>query len=500
MASPLDQMPDMISKMGAGSGTNTKKMVQDLVQAERAPTEKRLNQRKQEVQQELSALGKMRSAMSQFRDAVKGLGEADAYSGVKAESSDDGVASISAQRGALPGRHTVQVEQLAQGQRLATPSGAFEERSATLGSGRLTLVNGRGEEQTVRIGEEQSKLPGVRDAINEQAEGVRASIVDDGEGPRLVLSTQESGAGNALQQIRVAPSEGGEQQAGGESPAGEEGGGSESGLGRLAALRYSAEQEAEGQQGAPGGGMEQLQPAADAVAVIDGMRVREESNKLEGALQGATLELQGKGRAQVSVEQKTGLAEKNIQGLIEAYNKVQGQLDQLSAYDPESEQAAPLQGDATVRSLSSQLSRALTAPVPALGDEPPQSLGDLGVKTERDGSLSLDSARLQEAVGQHPQQVTRLMTDPESGVVARVQGVLKDALGRDSVLDMRKEGLQDRLEGISEEREELDERMAQREEQLREQFSSMNSRVAELNKTSDFLESRLANSKQGGKE
>lgn len=492
MASPLDQMPDMISKMGVGAGTNTKQMVQDLVQAERAPTEKRLNQRKQEVQQELSGLGKMRSAMSQFRDAVKGLGEAGAYSGVKAESSDSSVASLSAQDDALPGQHTVRVEQLAQGQRLATPSGAFEERSEALGTGRLTLVDGRGEEQRVRIGEEQSTLSGVRDAINEQADGVRASIVDDGEGPRLVLSTQESGAGNAIQRIRVAPSEGGEPASG------QAEGGGEGGVGQLAALRYGAEQGA-GEQAPPASGMEQLQAAADAVAVIDGMRVRQDANKLEGALQGATLELQGKGEAQVSVEEQSGLAEKNIQGLVDAYNKLRSQLSQLSAYDPESGQAAALQGDATLRSLDSQLSRALTAPVPALAGEPLQSLGDLGVGTERDGSLSLDSARLQEAVDQHPQLVTRLMTDTESGVIARAQEVLKDALGRDSVLDMRKEGLQDRLEGISEERQELDERMAQREEQLREQFSNMNSRVAELNQTSDFLKSRLAGMNQGGK-
>ena len=473
MVSPLDQMPDMPSQMGVGSGIDTNKMVKDLVQAERAPTEQRLARREEELQEKISALGQARGAIDEFQQSIQGLSDPGAYSGIDAESSNPEVVGISAGEEARPGQYEVEVEQRARTQRLATATGVFEDSSDAVGVGRLTLVAGSGQEQVIEIGEEQSSLLGIRDAINQQTEGLRASIVDDGGGPRLAIATEATGEENAIAQIRAeeAPLEG-EPEAPG-----------------LGVLQFNA-QDAQGQP-LPGA-FEEIRPANDASVVIDGMRVTRAENRIEGAIEGVTLDIQEEGRARINIQEQTGLAEENVQRLVEAYNQVRGAVNQLTAYDPDTQQAGPLQGDATIRNVESRLGRALTEPVPALEGQPLQAIGDLGVRTNRDGSVELDSESFQQATSQHPELVTRLMTDPEHGVMTRLEDVIDYAVGGDSVLQMRTDGLESRLDRIADDYERLDRRMERREDQLRSQFSRMDSRVAELNQTSDFLKERLA--------
>ncbi|ABM61291.1 flagellar filament capping protein FliD [Halorhodospira halophila] len=470
MVSPLDQMPNMPSQMDVGSGIDTNKMVQDLVRAERAPTEQRLDRREQELQEKLEALGQMRGTIGELQEAVQGLGDPSAYSGIDAESSNAGVAAVSASEEARPGQYDVEVEQLARTQRLATASGAFEDSADAVGTGRLVITDGEGNEQAVTIDEESGTLLGIRDAINAQAEGLRASVVDDGAGPRLAIATEQTGRANAIAQIRAE-----------QDP--------EDDQGNLSALQYNV---ADPQSGEPMGAFQEVRPASDAVVTIDGMQITRPENRIEGAIEGATLSLKEEGRSRVSIEQQTGLAEENIQRLVDSFNQVRAQLNQLSDYDPEAEKAGPLQGDHTLRNLLSQLSRAVNEPVEALDGAPISSLGDLGVRTNRDGTLDLDGERMQQMVGEHSELVTRMMTDPESGVMSRLEGVLENALGRDSVIDMRTDGVESRLDRIADDRERLDRRMERREDQLRSEFSRMDSRVAELNQTSEFLEQRLA--------
>ncbi|MFP4647716.1 MAG: flagellar filament capping protein FliD [Halorhodospira sp.] len=470
MVSPLDQMPDMPSKMGVGSGIDTNKMVKDLVQAERAPTEQRYAKREQELEEKISALGQMRGTVNEFQQSLQGLADPDAYSGIEAESSNSEVVGLSAGQEARPGEYQVQVEQLARTQRIATASGAFEDSADPIGTGRLIITDGQGREQAVTIDEEASTLLGIRDAVNEQTEQLRASVVDDGNGPRLAIATEETGQANAIASIRAV-----------QEP--------DVDRGDLSPLQYNAP-EVEGGEGR--GLFEQLRPAADAVVTIDGMPITRPENRVEDAIEGATLELKEEGSSRLMIEEQTGLPEENIQRLVEGFNQLRGQLNELSDYDPESEQAGPLQGDPTLRNLVSQLSQAVIDPVAQMEDQPVQGLGELGVRTNRDGTLEVDGERLQQMVAAHPEAVTRLMTDPESGIMSRLEGVLEQAVGRDSMLEMRTEGVERRLDSIADDRERLDRRMERREEQLRDKFSAMDSRVAELNQTSDFLEQRLA--------
>src|SRR3546814_15196496 len=75
--------------------------------------------------------------------------------------------------------------------------------------------------------------------------------------------------------------------------------------------------------------------------------------------------------------------------------------------------AGPLAGDSTIRDLKRMLG-GLTSKT-LLAGEGPKSLAEIGIKTNRDGTLSLDDARLSVAVAQHPGQVHDILVPGQTG-------------------------------------------------------------------------------------
>ena len=62
-----------ISSLGVGSGLALDDLVRQLISAERQPRENRLNAREQAVDAEISALGQIKSKVSDFQKAVDEL-------------------------------------------------------------------------------------------------------------------------------------------------------------------------------------------------------------------------------------------------------------------------------------------------------------------------------------------------------------------------------------------------------------------------------------------
>jgi flagellar hook-associated protein 2 len=111
---------------------------------------------------------------------------------------------------AVPGSYSVEVQQLAQQQKLS--SVGFSTPSTVVGSGTLTIqfgtydsgsntftLNGSKSAQTqLAIDPSNNTLSGVRDAINSANAGVSATIINDGASNRLVVTAKDSGSANSL--------------------------------------------------------------------------------------------------------------------------------------------------------------------------------------------------------------------------------------------------------------------------------------------------------------
>jgi flagellar hook-associated protein 2 len=243
---------------------------------------------------------------------------------------------------------------------------------------------------SVVIDGSNNTLAGVRDAINSANLGVKARVVDDGSGFRLVLTGTQAGAKNSLEITTGS----------GASPG-------------LAALAFN--------QAASTANVNLSQTAAatDAVVNVDGIPVRRTSNAISGVVDGITFNLTEANVGQpatVTVARNTGSAVARVQSFADAYNSLKSLADTLTAYDPKSKTGGLLIGDPTLRTVLSQVRRTLSAVVTQLPANGPRGLADIGLTTNQNNGfkLAFDSSKLVAALAASPEAVKGLFASTSS--------------------------------------------------------------------------------------
>jgi len=203
-----------IQSLGVGSGLLTSDLVEQIIEAERAPVEARLDNKQAIAEAKISAYGEITSALSSFDAVLQGLKLPSTFNASTVSSTNDATVSGTASSVAVAGNYTVDVSQLAQAHSIA--SGSFEELTSTVVTGVLNFrfgtttydgggsydsfeLNADAQSKTIAITSSNNTLAGVRDAVNKANFGVQASIVDDGSGYRLVFSAKNSGANNSIE-------------------------------------------------------------------------------------------------------------------------------------------------------------------------------------------------------------------------------------------------------------------------------------------------------------
>ncbi|MBY6219373.1 flagellar filament capping protein FliD [Marinobacter nauticus] len=372
-----------ISSLGIGSGVLTSDLVDQLVAAERKPTELRLDQKTERTEALISAYGMLRSAVTELRLPMRQLGSAEAMKSFSATSSTGNVdVSIDASK-ASKGSYSVEVVGLAESQALASTE-AFADRDATsVGTGTITLQVGD-KTTEITIDSSNDTLQGLANAINESGAGVSAGVIDTGDGYRLTLSAEETGTANA---VKISATE----------DAGAEG---------LARFAFDPADPA----GNPS--MEQTIAAADAVMKINGVEVTRSTNTIENVVDGLTFNLTETGKSTVKIEQDTAAVAERVQAFVDKFNELQKTIADLSSYDSETGQGSILTGDSTVRNIQSQLRQVLTDVIPGLENANVRSLTDVGLGTDwRTGELQFDSQKFQQQLRENPDDVTALFAE-----------------------------------------------------------------------------------------
>lgn len=386
-----------ISSLGVGSGLDIRGLVDQLVAAERAPVQNRLDRREARLQAELSSFGSLKSALNEFRGTVDALSDASDFRVMRASSGNSDAIGVSASDTARAQALDVQVNSLAQAQSVA--SGGFGSTTDAVGSGTLTFrfgtvttdaggaatdftVNGERPVASVEIPAGANTLEAVRNAVNDAGIGVRASIINDGSAERLVFSAEDSGAANGFV-VEVTDDDGNDTDA--------------AGLSQLA-FNTAASNATRSRAG------------ADAELVVDGLTVTRASNTVDDLVEGLTLTLKDTTATAVrlDVSQDTGAVKDKIQGFVDGFNALQDQIAQIAGFNADSGQGGVLQGDATVRTLNSTLRRQITDSLQVLEGRAVRSLADLGITTDSEGRLAIDSASLDDALANHFDEVGAL--------------------------------------------------------------------------------------------
>ncbi len=458
-----------ITAAGLGSGLDIKSLVEQLVSAERQPVANRLALQEAKANAQLTALGRVKSALSGFRTAAEALSDVDDFQQRKTTVSNSRFLSATATNSADPGRYAIEIQGWASAHRLV--SGPYASAGSVVGEGQLVIGSGADSVQ-IEITSANNTLAGIRDAINGATgnPGVRASIVTGADGAHLILTATETGAANALTLDAVAAG----------SP--------------LEALEFGA---------GTTNSLTQSAAAADAAVTIDGLSVTSATNRIEGAIEGVTLELLQPDLSdadldnlafpipvQVDVDYDLDASRQSVSQFVTAYNSVITTINEVTAYNSEAKTGGALLGDAATRAIKESLRQILGSTVGGVND-PFVTLAEIGISTETNGKLKFDTTRFNAAVEQDFDGVGRIFADESRGIAPRVEVLLGQILGDDGRLDVRESTLKTRLEDIGDRRESLELRMEQVRKRYTAQFNSLDQLVNRLNQTSSFLTNQL---------
>ena len=185
-----------VSFGGLATGLDTGSIITQLVELKRMPIY-RLEDRKKGFQNQITALGTLKSKLLALQTAAKTLDTANEFSSLKSTSSDDKYVTVKAGTNAAPGSYDIKVTSLAKTQK--DLSQGYNSLSDSMGTGILSFTVGGETTDLSLVG--YTSLEALAGLINENVDGVSASIINDGSGTNayhLVLSGEEAGTANSF--------------------------------------------------------------------------------------------------------------------------------------------------------------------------------------------------------------------------------------------------------------------------------------------------------------
>jgi flagellar capping protein FliD len=207
-----------IQSLGIGSGILTNELVDDLVKAERDTIDLRLDLQKAEFEAEISAFGTVTAALENLKITADALKAPSALQAITANTSDESALSATASSLAEAGNYSITINELAQSHSVVSKS--YDEITDIVGTGELTFrfgtttfsgsdydafaLDNTKSSKTFVIDSSNNTLASLRSAINNADFGVEASIVNDGSGFRLLLSTEDPGISNSMEILVAA--------------------------------------------------------------------------------------------------------------------------------------------------------------------------------------------------------------------------------------------------------------------------------------------------------
>ncbi|MFS8628915.1 MAG: flagellar filament capping protein FliD [Limnochordales bacterium] len=449
---------------GIVSGLDTDTLIEQLMAIERRPLVL-MQERKTTLEKQRDAWRDVNTRLNNLRDRMAELSRLSLFERRAVTSSKAEVATATANRNAVEAVYRISVQQLAAahrvaGKRFETVDGkaAPKEPLGLSGEARLR-VGQNGDWITVAV-DAADTLESIAAKINEAAGGAVIARVLDG---RLILEAKETGAANTLE-FEVP---------GGSDPS---------------AVNIWQEL---GVVDDAGEILNELQAAQDAVFTVEGLTITRSSNTVDDLIEGVTLQLKGVGETTLEIRRDVDAVVDAVRRFVEQYNST------MSFIQDRMGENGVLKGDTLLMRIQMQLRADVMAPVAATGLKYNQ-LAAVGISVDKSGTMSLDEARLREALGESPEEVARLFTaskedgDPFDGVAIRLEQRFQQWLAAgDGLLAARQKLFGDRIKAIEDSMDRFEQRMEIREANLRRQFLALEEALASLQTQSNWLANQL---------
>lgn len=366
---------NIVKALGAGSGIDTKSLVSQLVELEKAPQQQRITSKKETLDAQISAYGTLKNSLAEFQKILKPLSDNDTFNGRSVSFPETDVISPDAiNANAQVGSFQIQVEKVAQAQTLVASATYTDKDSAINVSGNLTIrlgtwtYDGSNNPLSFAENEKQSSLSievvagdslqDIADKINEADSNVQATVVQVDGSYQLMMSAP-SGAANALEVTTDDPS--------------------------LDIFAFNA---------ANYGNVVETQQGQNAELKVNGLTVFRETNKITDVIQGFefTLNKASPGdKFTFSISEDKATAEQAVRDFVEAYNTLYETAKALTTVSTDEETNVTTRGDLSTdgaaKALISALRGMMTGEVKGVSDF--NALTNMGIRTKLDGTLEI---------------------------------------------------------------------------------------------------------------
>lgn len=356
----------------------------------------------------ISAYGTVKGSLSSFQSALSALSSPSLYTAQSATASDPTVLTGSASLLASSGTYDITVNTLAKSQKLSSAGQAstisqigsgttpttISFQFGTVSGGTMTggvfagasfAPDAAQATKSIVIDGSNNSLQGMRDAINRANIGVRAAIVNDGAPGTPFHLTLTSTATGQTSSMKISADAGADPAV-------------------AALLSYD-----------PAGAQNFTQTvgAQNASLTIDGQAISSATNTVKDAIAGVTLNLSKAGGATttLTLNNNTAPVANAVTAFVKAYNDTNSTLKKMTAYDPLNKTGGLLHGDATIIAMQAKLRGTLATALSGMGDNRLTNITQAGVSFQKDGTLAVDSGKLQAALDQNFGDFATLFTN-----------------------------------------------------------------------------------------
>ncbi|HEX4075539.1 MAG TPA: flagellar filament capping protein FliD [Candidatus Acidoferrales bacterium] len=422
-----------------GTGINVQAVVQEIIAADSTPLDEMQSQQSL-FSSQTSALQNISSLMSTLQTSIQSLSDTGSAIGAQAAtSSNTDVVTATGSNTAVPGTHTIVVNNLATTSSYYTQN---EQKSATstLATGSFDIQMAGASSPTVipvDSADGTNTLNGLASYINSQGLGVTANIITDSGGSRLSLVSNTSGA----------------------------------------AGNFTVSSDTTG--------LGFTQPAAnigvDASVTVDGVPIDSSTNTVTSAIPGVTLNLLSAPQntnVSVTVGPDTTQITGAINTFVSSYNAVVQAINNQYAVNSSSQQGV-LASDSTLASVQTTLSNDINFSYPSNPNF--INLASMGINMNDDGTLTIDSSTLNSSITTNYQSFVNFFQNSTStGFAQTFNSDLNTMLSPAGLIATDVNGIGQSIQSLTDQISQFQANLSAQQTSLTTEFSQINATLEEL--------------------
>ncbi|MEG4676179.1 flagellar filament capping protein FliD [Enterobacter cloacae] len=432
---------------------------------------------------QLSAYGKLQSAMTNLQTATAALAKPATWNSTSVSSTNTAFTATTSTE-ASTGTFTVNVNQMAKAQVLTSGSisSNTEKLGEVTGAKRTITITQPGTKKPleVELSDADTSLSGIASAINKANGNVTASVIKAKDGDYRLLLTSKSTGTDGQMTINVI----------GDNTL-------------KAAIGYDS--------ASATGALTVQTKAQNAIMVVNDITIERQSNTISDALPGVTFTVKAESKADetLDITRATDANQKAISDWVTAYNSLQSTINSVTKYvavDAGEDQSASngaLVGDGNVRSIQAQLRSMLTD----IQSGSVQIMAQLGITQDPAkgsdgtmGNLKIDNDKLKKALTDNPAGVQQYFigdgttTGLATKMSSTLDSMLSTSVGKTGVIQNAKDGINKTLKSLSERYDDMEASIDATMARYKAQFTQLDVLVTKMTNTANYLTQQFTKS------